>query len=108
MSDENEAAESGSGHIADIDLADGLPRFPFEIQMFAGSAWWIKKYADGRVSMKIAPTIQAAPGQMIPVAPAVHVGFSVEGWERFKRDVASDGAVLPQVEISRVIPSNLN
>lgn len=81
-----------------------VPKFPWEIDFLAGMIWWIEKQPDGTVLMKIAPRAVAPNGQVVPLPPAVAVGFSADGWARFKRDVEFDGDAPPAIQTATMLP----
>lgn len=78
------------------------PTFPIERVIWNSETFYQRDIA-GNMIVKLVPLI-ATTGGNVPHAEALCFMFSPEGWERFKREVAADGAKAPLIEAMRHFP----
>lgn len=78
-------------------------RMPWEI-LINISGFDFEPQEDGSMLLVIYPMMPREPGAMQLVTPAVRVRLDGDGWAMFKRRVAADGAVLPQIPVARSMP----
>lgn len=82
--------------------AQTAPTLPVE-HFLHYSATFYQRQIGGGMLVKFVPLV-ATPAGNVPAPEAYCVEFSPEGWDRFKREVAADGARGPVIETARHVP----
>lgn len=85
--------------------ATTAPTLPTE-HTLNNSATFYQRRVDGGMIVKFVPIVMT-PNGAVPAPDAYCVSFSVDGWERFKREVAADGVKPPSIETVRHFPGGL-
>jgi hypothetical protein len=90
----------------DVDLpATTAPVFPTE-HVLSSSQVFFQRMIGGGMQLKFVAVIMSPRGPL-PAPEATVINLTPDGWEVFKRIVAADGVVPPQVETALHIPGGL-
>lgn len=88
------------------EIEQTAPVLPWEIRLRNATVFY-QQLPDGGMQVKFVPVLATAE-RLVPMAPAVEISFSPDGWDRFKADIERDGAPSPIVKPEPGLIAKLN